>query len=172
MRHENCKFCIPFHISQINSIPWLFACNKNATLNPTSVATIQACGDSNDLVTACRAVTLDVPDPFAVDKVTLPGFSGTDVTLESSKDDSPEPDSKTFVSEDGGQAIFTLLTREDGEKQRPALVVHRKASGEITMSIPVNGRYVLKQLDVKKLNEASSNRDTIPWQGIHTASSC
>ena len=158
-------------MSQINSNPWLFACNKNETLNPTSVATIQTCGDSNDLVTACRAVKLAVLEPAAVDKVTLPGFSGTDVTLQSSKDDNPEPDSKTFVTEDGGQAIFTLLTREDGQKQRP-LVVHRKANGEVSLLIPVDGRHVLKQLDVNKLKQASSKIDTIPWQGNHIASSC
>ena len=128
------------------------------------MATIQTCGDSNDLVTACRAVNLDVPDPAAVDEVTLPGFGSSKVTLQSSQDVDPEPDSKTFVSEDGGQAIFTLLTREDGEKQRP-LVVHKKANGEVSMLIPVNGRHVLKQLDVNNLKKASSKRDTISWPG-------
>ena len=134
------------------------------------MATIQRCADSNDLVTACRAVNLDIPDPAAVDEVTIPGLGGSKVTLQSSQDVNPEPDSKTFVSEDGGQAIFTLLKREDGKKQR-SLVVHRKANGEVSMLIPVDGRHVLKQLNVTKLKKASAKRDTVPWQGNHTASS-
>ena len=157
------------HISQINSNPWLFVCNKNETINPTSVATIERCKVSNNVVTACQAVNLAVPDPAAVDEVTIPGFGGSNVTLQSSQDNNLEPDSTAFVSEDGGQAIFTLLTREDGQKQRP-LVVQRKANGEVSMLIPVDGRHVLKQLDVNKLKKASSKRDTIPWQGNHTAS--
>ena len=112
----NCKI---FYISQINSNPWLFVYNKNKTINPTNVATIQTCDDSNDLVTSCRAVNLNVPDPAAVDEVTLPGFEGTNVKLQSSPGLNPDPDSKTFVSEDGGQAIFTLLMRKDGKKQSP-----------------------------------------------------
>ena len=112
-----------------------------------------------------------VPDPAVEDEVTLPGFGGDNVKLQSSQDVNPEPDSNTFVSEDGGQAIFTLLTREDGQKQRP-LVVHRKANGEVSMLIPVDGRHVLKQLDVNRLKKATANRDTIPWQGNHTASTC
>ena len=118
-------------------------------------------------MTACQAVNLAVPDPAAVDEVTIPGFGGSNVTLQSSQDNNPEPGSAAFVSEDGGQPIFTLLTREDGQKQRP-LVVHRKANGEVSMLIPVDGRHVLKQLDVNKLKKASSKRDTIPWQGNYT----
>ena len=92
------------------------------------------------------------------------------IMLQSSHDKNPEPESTAFVSEDGGQAIFTLLTREDGPKQRP-LLVHRKANGEVSMLIPVNGRHVPKELDVAKLKEASSKRDTIPWQSHYSASS-
>ena len=48
--------------------------------------TIVRCKVSNNIVTACQAVHLAVPDPAVVDKVTIPGFRSTNITLRSSQD--------------------------------------------------------------------------------------
>ena len=134
MIHTTIKILFNYH-PQIDSNPWLFLCPKMRSNDPTSVATIQACKAASSTVTACQAFRLDIPDPFlaTTTKVTLPGFGDTNFTLLVSKDVVPEPDSKTFLSDDGGQAIFTLLTRQRqaGKRQVP-LVVHRQGAGRLT----------------------------------------
>ena len=141
--------------------------------DPTSVATIQACKAASNTVTACQAVRLDIPDPFSATTtaVTLPGFGDTNFTLLASKDIVPEPDSKTFLSDDGGQAIFTLLTRQRqaGKRQVP-LVVHRQGSGEVNLLVPVGDVHVLKKMDAIKLKRimASTPNDSVQQKNGQT----
>ena len=143
---------------QIDPNPWLFLCPNMRSNDPTSVATIQACKAASNTVTACQAIRLDIPDPFlaTTTKVTLPGFGDTNFTLLVSKDVVPEPDSKTFLSDDGGQAIFTLLTR-----QRQA--GKRQGSGEVNLLVPVGDVHVLKKMDAIKLRRiiASNPNDSL-----------
>eukprot|EP00092_Neocalanus_flemingeri_P009414 GFUD01010128.1.p1 GENE.GFUD01010128.1~~GFUD01010128.1.p1 ORF type:complete len:932 (+),score=154.92 GFUD01010128.1:38-2833(+) len=104
-----------------------------------------------DYTLSCKAATFN-DEQLSKKVIQLPGDENK-VSFLVSQNERPGPNSYTFQSEGGGEAIFTR--GEDGV----TVGVHWRTDGKCFVMAPANNAYVWRELDVQKMSENSDSID-------------